>query len=206
MLRTPRLAVFVSAATLALALLSASASAQTFHIYGKVKKSGGGFALEKVNVPLSGSNLKQFDDEDVVIRGTNIGTTAKPVVKVASIRETEESFEIDGSARIGGFLEMEIESKTGVYYYLLLSFNRGFTPVDGLYPNLNLTGTVFVDVNNFLIISSGRLRKGYDVKVFVPPARDLIGKRIWVQPAIIQSNGAAAYINADTTKLKGSKT
>jgi hypothetical protein len=202
--RLPRL-LRTAAACLLLTTLAATVTAQnpTFTIYGKVVRKGSGYELADVNIPLTSSkSLRSFVGESVEIRGSNTGTTAKPVIKVSTIKETDDTFEIDGDAKIGGRLELEIESEKGRYYYMFLSLGRGFTPTDNLYANLNLRGTFFLDLNAFYLFGPGKLYGEGKEKVPVPNATVLIGLRVWAQGAVVFPGGSAAYLNADSIVLR----
>ena len=210
-MRAPRFPGLLKTAATCLLLTSLTATitaqSSTFTIYGKVVKRSSGFELADVNIPLTSSkSLHSFKGEIVEIRGTNTGTTAKPVIKVSSIKETDDTFEIDGDPSIGGKLELKIESEKGSIYYIFLSLGRVFIPTDNLYPNLKLRGTFFLDLNSYFLFGPGKLKGEWEEKVPVPNATVLIGLKVWAQGAVAFPDGSAAYINADSVVLRKPRT
>jgi hypothetical protein len=203
----PRLLVLLTTAAVGCLSTATSVPAQsqpqTFTIYGKVTKQGSGFALADLDIPLEGgSNVGSFLGKVAQIRGTNTGTTAKPVIRVSSIQESSDEFQIGGDSRIGRELRLRLESERGNTYYIFLSLRRGFIPTDNLFPNLNLRGTFFLDVNSFVLFGPGRLEGHWDEKVPVPNATALIGLEVWAQGAVGFPDKSAAYLNAERVVLK----
>ncbi|HIE70133.1 MAG TPA: hypothetical protein EYP98_08110, partial [Planctomycetes bacterium] len=173
-------------------LLSASClTAQQVRMFGQLEFDAGQFRLVTPGVVLipGAFDLANEVGQFVEVSGDLVAGVA-PTLQVTSFQRADDTFELNGSSRIGDTLQLRIDSPSAITYYFVGSLAPGFTPLDGI---PMLSGTVFVELPT-LLVSSGPLQSSWTHPLPVPNNAALVGLEIWFQAAMF--NGQFVYLNA----------
>lgn len=167
-------------------------------LFGEVARNGNQFSLAHTNVQLMpfGRDLVPFVGQRVSVFGRQIGTYGTHRVTVLDCVTTDENFHFGGDAHIGGTLTLNIENANAAYFFLFLSLGRGYLPLNGLLPGLE--GSLFLDPSTIITTHDGPLVNGnWQQSVWIPPYPWMIGFEVYMQAAVVPSNGLLRYLNSD---------
>ena len=121
-----------------------------------------------------------------------LARTTVPTVLVTAAARSDHTFELNGSQRIGGTMQLRVDSPTASTHYLLGSFAPGLLPLD-------LLGLPFSPAPSSSScprwwFHAGPIAQSWTEPLPIPMDSGLIGPQIWFQAAIF--DGVFVYLNA----------
>ena len=167
-------------------------------LFGEVTRNGNQFSLAHTDVQLIpfGRDLVPFVGQRVIVFGRQLGTHTTQRVTVLDCLPTDENFHFGGDTHLGGTLTLNIENSNAVYFFAFLSFDNGYLPLDGLVPGLE--GSLFLDSSTIMTTHDGPLVNGtWQQSVWIPPYPWMVGLEVYMQAAVVPSNGLLRYLNSD---------
>jgi hypothetical protein len=188
-------------APLVLAAAAVSAHAQQVSLRGKVEDmpgQPGRFIVGCTAAELTSSviDLKSFVDQQVELTGSWNGSSAAPVVDVATMGTVAKLFEVGGGGQIGTDLSFKVTSSPGDFTIMFAALDSGFMPA-------HKAGVLLLSLTPMLTVASGFVAPDgtLEVKGQIPNDPTLVGVEVHGQAFVSFIAGGATLSNPDCVTL-----